>query len=286
MFKRWIHLLQTALLALPLIVHAEDAYYAPRYPWHSVDIWWTCAAQSAELREISVDFRIIGRVDDSIDLFVAPLGLFRINGTSFYGGLQTSADGWPSKDARTKSLIGRGGIFSRWSVDNQPIALSYADGWPGTHYESADFEKNFISVRRKVDWGEGDYTFQVRRLPQSPGSAVAHAWFGAFVIERATGKETPVGSLRLDGSRFLVDRSMAAFVEVYRRSRIPRVSVAFSEPEVNAQPCASSSIKALYPKYGLANSPRFATATVLGNVTIVTTIPAGTQDKIAEEILR
>ncbi len=245
-----------------------------------------CTTTVDDVTEVAVDFRIIGRVDDSVALFIAPLGLFRVNGTQFYGGVQTKSGGWPSKKLETKVALGRGGIFSRWSSDNQPIPLSYADGLPGTHYEAAAYEGNFVSVRRKVKWGEGDYTYRVRRAMHDSSLPVTHAWFAASVIDKTSGAETPIGALRLDGSQFYIDMSMAAFVEVYGRSRIPRVTVAFSEPRINAQACASSSTKVLYPKHGLEDPPRFATVVVLGDVAIVTTLPAGTQDGLAEEVIR
>ena len=284
--RKLLRIVGVALLALPLIARADRAYYPPRHPWHAADIWWACTATVDDVTEVAVDFRIIGRVDGSVALFIAPLGLFRINGTQFYGGVQTKSSGWPSKQPETKVDLGRGGIFSRWSSDNQPIALSYADGLPGTHYEAAAYEGNFVSVRRKVNWGEGDYTFRVRRATHDSGRPVTHAWFGASVIDKASGAETRIGALRLDGSQFHIDMTMAAFVEVYGKSRIPHVTVAFSEPRINAQACASSSTKVLYPKHGLDDPPRFATVAVLGDLAIVTTLPAGTQDQVTEGVSR
>ena len=267
-------------------VQAGEAFIPPKYPWHLADVWWRCTAPNADVREISIDFSIAGEIADSVELYVAPLGLIKLNATSFYGGLQTSISGWPSKTFRTRQRIGRGGIFSRWSTDNTPIALDYADGGPDTHYEAADYEKNFISVRRKIEWRGGQYTYVVRRVGQGTDAGTPYAWFGAFIVDRSTGKETPVGSLRLDGAEFRLGSAMAAFVEVYgTRSSIPKITVAFSEPRIDRRTCASSRTRSIYPSHGIPNAPRFATSALVGDAAVVTTHPAGIRDGVASEIL-
>ncbi len=254
----------------------------PRYPWHFVNIWWTSASPTESFNEISVDFRIVGEVPDSVDLYIAPLGLARIGRTPLYGGVQTSTRGWPSKNHREVVVIGRGGIFSRWSSDNQKIPVELASGPPGTHFESADYEDNFISVRRKADWSSGSYTYLVRRARSQPTDA-AFVWFTAYVRDNSTGSETEIGSLRFEGPDYSLGNAMAAFVEVYgETSPIPRVTIAFSEPRVNGVHRPSTAVRVFYPQNGTTSHLRFATARKRKSEILVSLEPKGVAYKPEE----
>jgi hypothetical protein len=238
------------------------------------------------VQEISIDFRIVGSISDTVDLYIAPLGLFKIAATSFYGGVQTITRGKPSKQDRKTVIIGRGGIFSRWSLDNTPISLDYAEGAEGTYFESADYEKNFVSVRRKIEWKEGAYTYSVRKI-RTVNSQTPHAWYGAFLKNQSTGLETYIGSLRLDTAQFALGQAMASFVEVYgTKSIIPKIKILFSEPKINGKTRASTAIKAIYPAHGFASPPRFASTILQDGTVNVSTHPTGISDNLKEEQLR
>ncbi len=263
--------------------NAQRPPVPPAYPWHLVDVWWTCRQATENFNEISIDFRIVGEVPDSVDLYIAPLGLAWIGKTPFYGGIQTSTGGWPSKTAQKIVKIGRGGIFSRWAADNRKIPIEFADGPPGTHYESADYEDNFISVRRKADWNSGSYAYIVRRARTQPTDA-SHVWFTAYLRNNSDGRETEIGSLRFEGPDYSLDHRMAAFVEVYgATSVIPPVTIAFSEPRVNGVHRPSTSASAVYPANGTTGQPRFATSTKKQREIWVTLRPWGVADGKTEE---
>jgi hypothetical protein len=273
-------------IVIATTAHSQQTLTPPKYPWHLVDIWWTSPEPIRDVQEISIDFRIVGSISDTVDLYIAPLGLFKIAATSFYGGVQTSTRGKPSKQDRKTVIIGRGGNFSRWSLDNTPISLDYAEGAEGTYFESADYEKNFVSVRRKIEWKEGAYTYSVRKI-RTANSQTPHAWYGAFLKNQSTGLETYIGSLRLDTAQFALGQAMASFVEVYgTKSIIPKIKILFSEPKINGKTRASTAIKAIYPAHGFASPPRFASTILQDGTVNVSTHPTGISDNLKEEQLR
>jgi hypothetical protein len=274
------------ILQLTLGAGAQRLPGPPKYPWHFVDIWWTSPAATTNFNELSIDFRIIGEIPDTVDLYIAPLGLSKIGSTPLYGGVQTSTGGWPNKQTRIMEKIGRGGIFSRWSANNTKIPIDRAEGPTGTHYEAADYEDNFISVRRKVNWRAGSYTYLVRRARSLPTDA-SYTWFTAYVRDNSNGTETEIGSLRIDGPNYSLDREIAAFVEVFgSTSPIPQVTVAFSEPRINGIVRSSTSVKAVYPPNETTDQPRFATSTKIGREIVVTLRPNGVADKVRQETFR
>jgi hypothetical protein len=264
-------ILLLAMILTSQVTLARPARTPPKYPWHLVDIWWTSPASTPSFSELAIDFEIVGDVPDDVDLYIAPLGLVQIGQIEAYGGVQTSIRGWPSKSDRRMSPIGRGGIFSRWSVDEQPLTLDEASGPPGTHYEAADYENQFVSVRRRVPWTSGRYTYFLRRSKRSPG-----LWFTASVRELRSGKEVEIGSLRFDSAHRSLAPSIAAFVEIYgATSQIPEVAVIFSEPRVDGARRPGTEMTFVYPENGTDGSIRFATASPRGERVFIDLVPEG-----------
>ncbi len=271
------------LLLLVVNTGSQPRPIPPAYPWHFVDIWWTSPSPTERFNEISIDFRIVGNVPDAVDLYVAPLGLATIGKTPLYGGVQTSTGGWPSKSDHNIVKIGRGGIFSRWSAENEKIPVEFAEGPSGTHYESADYENNFISVRRRAEWSSGSYTYVVRRQRTLPTDQ-SFVWFTAYLRNNSDGGETEIGSLRFDGPDYSLGPQIAAFVEVYgSASTIPQVTVVFSEPRVNGVHRPATAVTAIYPSNGTTGQPRFATSRKKQRQIWVTLRPWGIKDGVTEE---
>ena len=111
----------------------------------------------------------------------------RINDAGFYFGFQTEV----SKP--NLGGLGKGTIYSRWYLGNEPAEVRLADvqvptnGWT----ESGDYEGNFVSVRTTYSWTEGRYILQMRG-----GEVDEHGrWFEFWVVDEA-GEETWAGSLR------------------------------------------------------------------------------------------
>lgn len=260
----------------------EEKFYPPKYPWHLADVWWQASNETENFNNLSIDFEVIGEIDNQVDLYIAPMGLGSLNDIHFYGGIQTNTGGWESKESRERIEIGRGAIFSRWSKDDQPISLDHAQGNSETYFESAGYEGEFVSVRTKISWSEGKYTFSIRKLENNSH----YAWFGAFVFSHKKNKEFYIGSLKFEGSTFIYGKKHAAFVEVYgNESCIPEVTVVFYEPKINGKSRKIDQITVNYPNndYQSNTTPRFAHTQSVDNTIIVTTIPSGLNDGITSE---
>lgn len=262
------------LLMVSQFMWAQHPKRPPKYPWHLVDVWWTSGQATPAFSELAIDFEIVGELAEDVHLYIAPLGLVEIGGIPAYGGVQTSISGWPSKTSKRLVPIGRGGIFSRWSRNDEPLGLDAVTGPPGAHFEADDYEGQFLSVRSRMAWKSARYTFFLRRANVPRGR-----WFTASIKELASGTETQIGSLRFDDENGSLAESIAAFVEVYgSTSVIPKVTVTFSEPRVDGARRPETVTTISYPDNGTDGSIRFATAKKSGGRVMVTTVPAGVRN--------
>lgn len=227
--------------AKPIITGVDEAKLKPM-PWHLGDLWWDIgeAATKEQLQTLDLEFTIKGNIPDTANLYIAPTGgSGGVQGQGFYGGLQT--DSWmnrtwaqPREDQRRR--IGRGAIFSTWDDRSLESIATPADGY----FDSSDHEGDFISVRHKLQWGEGRYTYRVQRLCESDDRGHKRAWVGAFVINHQTGAVTWVGALRLKGADLRLTRRLSAFVEIYGGRRpldtLPfGLEVTFFAPKINGK---------------------------------------------------
>lgn len=233
----------------------------PTYPWHVANVWWEFAGPTPKLESLSIDVTIDRDVPSDYNLYVAPIGLARVNGMDFYGGLQTNINGWPDKESRTRVHPGKGAIFSRWSSDkNTPIGLGHVRMAADGLCESAGYEGEFCSVRRPFAWTRGTYTYSILKGDTETVEGKPHTWFHCLVRTHATGETTWIGSLRFEGAEFTYWEKHTAFVEVYAtakipKSGIPKVNVTFGYPLLNGQAPALKQAFARYPDQGTAASP-------------------------------
>ncbi len=232
----------------------------PPRPWHLADVWWEFEKPTEKFERLEVEVTIDRDVPDSYNLYVAPVGLGRINGLDFYGGLQTNVNGWVSKKSRTRVHPGMGGIFSRWSRDKKtPIGLAHVRMVEGGLCESAGYEGAFCSVRRPFRWGKGTYVYSIAKGKSEGGKS----WFNCSVRSKETGKTTDVGGLLFEGAVFSFWARHSAFVEVYATSKIPRssipkVKVTFGYPLLNGSKPKLRKSWAYHPSRGSAGSPACA----------------------------
>ena len=134
----------------------------PPRPWHMADVWWSFEKPTSNFEKLEVEVTIDRDVPDSYNLYVAPVGIARINGIDFYGGLQTNVNGWASKKSRTRVHPGMGAIFSRWAQDKKtPLSLDNVRTVKNGLCESAGYEGSFCSVRRPFKWGKGTYVYSI-----------------------------------------------------------------------------------------------------------------------------
>ena len=186
-------------------------------------VWWEWRTRGIRYDEMVVDFTIHNDVD-----LRGPNGLYLMLGYSdiadvpFYFGLQTDVyTGEPPYFGR-----GKGVIFSRW--DTRDLAHARWDpdqGWS----QSSGHEGDFIGVRRSYDWGAGDYRV---RLAPTGESGPEGLWYGLWIIDRSSGVETWVGSLRFP--RAGIAPRVYSTAEVYGRPirpiDIPRWHVSIQIP--------------------------------------------------------
>lgn len=225
----------------------------PRLPWHMADIWWHFDKPTENFESLEVDVTIDRDVPETVCLYISPCGLARINGINFYGGLQTSINGWPNRTDKTKVYLGKGAIFSRWSHDKKtPIGLEHVrTAAEDCLLESAGYEGEFASVRRPYAWTKGTYTYCIKKAETITVDGADHTWFTCSVRD-SKGKSHEIGSLRFEGKNFTFWEHHSAFVEIYstnkiRQSEVPQLTVTFGYPRINGKAPALKSARVIHP---------------------------------------
>ena len=165
----------------------------PALPWHVADIWWKFDKPIEHFETLTMDVTIDRDVPTNYNLYISPVGIAKINGMDFYGGLQTGINGWASRTNQERVFVGKGAIFSRWSHDKKkPIGLDFVRLASDGLCESAGYEGEFCSVRRPFAWSKGTYTYSVIKGDTEMVKGEPQTWFHCLVapIPRAR----PVGS--------------------------------------------------------------------------------------------
>ena len=259
---------------------SKPAAPLPPLPWHLADVWWTFEEATPNFQSLEVDVTIDRDVPDTVNLYIAPCGIAKINGLDFYGGLQSNINGWANATNQTRVHPGKGAIFSRWSSDKKtPVGLENVRV-AGTNclVESAGYEGEFASVRRPFAWTKGTYTYQITKAQTEVVDGKTNTWFTCRVKD-ASGQVHEIGSLRFEGADFTFWARHATFVEVYStakipRSEIPEVKVTFSYPRLNGQLPKLKSASVVHPGPGeRSGSPDCAKAVVDGSSVVVIVSP-------------
>ncbi|VTS02632.1 DUF3472 domain-containing protein [Tuwongella immobilis] len=252
--RRWMLVIPGLVAAIGLILLADSSVaQAPkaenpykRMPWHLVDTWWDLGKE-VPFESLAIDVTLSDDVPNSVNLYVAPLGIAYFNGTQCYGGIQTNSDGNTKEQPRLQR-IGRGLLFSRWD-ERRIDAIRPADGgW----FQSSGHEGDFISVRRPYAWTKGKYTYKLVKMDADLLDGKPVTWIGAFLYSHQKNEHVFIGALRFDGKDLKLGRKMANFVEIYGAyrpvSEIPTLTITFGTPVVNGTPVKSATAEAIYPK--------------------------------------
>ncbi|MGY8771078.1 MAG: hypothetical protein ACKVH8_21920 [Pirellulales bacterium] len=248
----------------------------PRLPWHVANIWWNIEKETPHFKSLEIDFEIKQEVSSDINLYIAPIGLGRLSGISFYGGIQTNCNGFLNVEDKQRKHIGKGAIFSRWGEGF--ITPDYCRKEKDGLMESAGYEGDFISVRKPIKWSAGKYTYALRVIKTVEEKDETYTWVGGFVREHKSDKEFPIGDLRFEGKDLTFWNRHSAFVEVYstakiRKSEIPTVTIAFDIPRINGKTAAIKDASAYYPNQGTAGSPDCARVSAQGSQAVVELTP-------------
>ena len=235
----------TCLAAGRLPAGDEKKTYA-RMPWHLVDTWWDIGKETP-FESLAVSVEISDDVPDSVNLYIAPIGLGHLNKTPFYGGIQTRSDGNTKKDPKLR-VLGPGFLFSMWG-ERRLDAIRPADGG---FLQSSGHEGDFVSVRRPHAWKKGKYTYRLTRMDQETIEGQPFTWVGAFVRSHEKDENLFVGALRFKGEKLMLAGKVANFVEIYGRqkpvSEIPKLTITFGPPVVNGIAAKKPTAEAVYPK--------------------------------------
>ena len=215
---------------------AENAALAPDtikpMPWHVVDLWWNLGTNTP-FDSYSIDVAILNDVPDDINLYIAPIGLGKLSGMGFYGGLQTHSDGKTVDDPQGRG-IGRGIIFSRWDERDTDAVRAAA---PGGYFQSSGNEGDFISVRAPYAWTKGHYTYRLVKMDRSVVHGDVGTWVGGFVYSHERHENAFIGAMWFKGEDLVLEKSIASFVEIYGGripiSKIPTVCIRYENPTVN-----------------------------------------------------
>jgi len=216
-------------------------------PWHLVDLWWDLGT-NAPFESYSLDVDILDDVPADIHLYIAPIGLGKLNGAGFYGGLQTQSDGKTIADESDRG-IGRGIIFSRW--DERDTAAIRAAA-PGGYFQSSGNEGDFISVRAPYEWTKGSYTYRLVKMDRSVVHGEVGTWVGGFVYSHERHENAFIGAMWFKGADLVLDKSIASFIEIYGGripiATIPTVHIRYANPTVNGVPIPDPVVKGHFDK--------------------------------------
>jgi hypothetical protein len=216
-------------------------------PWHLVDLWWNLGT-NAPFDSYSIDVDILDDVPTNINFYISPVGLGKLNGSGFYGGLQTHSDGHSRADAGDRG-IGRGIIFSRWD-ERDTTAIRPAA--PGGYFQSAGNEGDFISVRAPYQWTKGRYTYRVVKMDRGEVHGEKGTWVGGFVYSHERHENAFIGALWFKGENLVLDKSIASFLEIYGEtipvSEIPTVRIRYENPTVNGQTITNPGVAGSFDK--------------------------------------
>lgn len=225
-------------------------------PWHLVDYWWDFGKET-EFKSYEVEFTLSNDVDPKVRLYIAPIGLGHLNKVPFYGGIQTQSDGFRTHPhPRRREYIGKGALFSRWNERDIQATRKSAGGL----FESGGYEGDFISVRNQCPWTKGRYTYRLQRGKTVTINGKAHTWVEASVFSHADKKTVSIGALRFPGTKLMLSRQLAGFIEIYGPriplKQIPQLTVTFEAWRINGQASPPRSAVAVYPR----NVPQYATS--------------------------
>ena len=261
-------------------IAAEKNIELPHLPWHMMQVVWTFQDSIPDFQRYDIDITISDDVPDTYNLYISVINS-AFNGSAFYGGIQTNINGWINGTDQTRVHPGKGGIFSRWSAEEEkPIGLEYVDMFDDGLCESAGYEGEFCSVRRPFKWTKGSYTASLIKEETINHKEAAHTWVSMQITDKETGEVRKIGRLLFEGEYLQMrHHSVAGFVEIYSTdkipfSNVPEVTVTFGYPKINGK---MKSLENVFTRQetqdsSVAKSPNCAYVTSEGlNISVTTT---------------
>ena len=238
-------------------------------PWHFINITWDFR-DMPDFQRFDIDVTVTD-VSREFNFYISPINASFTTNAQFYAGFQTNTRGWRSKTDRTDITLGKGGIFSRWSIDQiTPIGLDYVDMFADGACESAGYEGEFCSVRRPFVWKSGTYTFSLIKEETITYNRAPHTWVAYEITDKSTNETKRIGRLLFEGATLRLNNTNGAFVETYGSTRaVPPATVSFGYPRVNNIELPANRIFAHRPHV----TPNVTTVSTSGRNIIVTLDP-------------
>jgi hypothetical protein len=245
--------------------HFQDNKYLADFiakpPWHMVGLDFMLDREY-KMETFSMDLKVLTDVPDSLNLYIAPFGIGELNGTQFYGGIQTNCGGYYSviKGQNSGRFIplGRAMIFSRWGTRSS-LALKKVDGGV---CESSGYEDDFVSVRNTLQWNKGTYTITLVKTKETVMlDSVLHTYVEIQVYDHKKKQTFSGGSLAFPGTTLTLNQRNYIFFELYGKrvnvNKLPHLKFVCENYRVNGNPVEIPFVASIYEK----NYPSYADAT-------------------------
>lgn len=237
-------------------------------PWHFINTFVSLPDSIPDFRSISLDIDVKTAIPDDFCFYISPFNA-SFNKMPFYCGIQTRSDG-KSILTNRESVIGRGGIFSRW-YERRKDALQTTG-----YYASSDAEGDFISVRNKFKWNKGRYRLTLYKSGYVPGKALPanftdrdvffswgdyeQSWVTMKLEDLEKNKTTTIGTMAFPGKTLQFPPSFVIFLEQYGTAidftsnnrhkaeggmdyhAIPHIRIEFGNIQVNGLPVKPSNV--------------------------------------------
>ena len=245
--------------------HFQDNKYLADFiakpPWHMVGLDFMLDREY-KMETFSMDLKVLTDVPDSLNLYIAPFGIGELNGTQFYGGIQTNCGGYYSviKGQNSGRFIplGRAMIFSRWGTRSS-LALKKVDGGV---CESSGYEDDFVSVRNTLQWNKGTYTITLVKTKETVMlDSVLHTYVEMQVYDHKKKQTFSGGSLAFPGTTLTLNQRNYIFFELYGKrvnvNKLPHLKFVCENYRVNGNSVEIPFVASIYEK----NYPSYADAT-------------------------
>ncbi|MDN7023840.1 hypothetical protein FGU65_02845 [Methanoculleus sp. FWC-SCC1] len=193
-----------------------------------VDIFWNYP-KIKEMESIAITFNVIKDVPEGSRFYLALLG-GRLGDIDFYCGIQSDVSN-PNVGSQGKGLI-----FSRWHSTNPADIRRTEFSW----WETATYEGDFISTRRKFKWNRGKYTLKLIKLDTEHFMNNKGTWIGLFLFDHQNVEEYYSGALRFENKGLHIDASIYSFFEFFGRddfelSKMPGGNIQLFPPVINGR---------------------------------------------------
>ncbi len=218
--------------------------------------------EDVEFESYSVNLTLQHSIESGSHLLVSPIADLVINGTPLTAGLATDAGGYHFKHQRDRENdVGK--AVGLWMPGTNEIAL--AQPKENQLFDRGTEADPFIGVLGPVDWQKGQYTLFVRKQSQRTLKGKDYTWIEASVYSHVSGRETYSGSIRFEGTDFMMDGTVAARIQVGEGKTVPKAKLKMSGWKINGEDALPLSASVRFPE----GVPQLATCKMVAKDVVV-----------------